>query len=212
MAAHTRSIVLVDGDIPGLIALAQAAESAANESPQGKVLLWTMADAEGQIHGEAIRQQATLYAAELLPDVPAAPSEAELLLGAARWATEQSYRKLIWPAVPGVPGAPASVDVDRAGQMAERAMLVERLAALEDGRAPEIDPLFADLTDRQVADLALDMGLPIRLAWWYRGQGEHAASVRDRWSRAFEAAGMTIEPLTEDKPSTPSRPVSRPSR
>jgi hypothetical protein len=47
---------------------------------------------------------------------------------------------------------------------------------------------YVDFVDAQIADLALDMDLPVWTCWWWEGEGE-AERVKERWMAALGKAG-----------------------
>jgi hypothetical protein len=113
-----------------------------------------------------------------------------MLLEAGRAAIELGAGRVVWSVHAGVPGRPEELDLDAASREADRALLVTRLLALDAEshgvQSIRIEPPLADLTDRQLVELALDLDAPIRLCGWWSdvGSDEHA-----RWMGALDACG-----------------------
>lgn len=123
------------------------------------------------------------------------PSESHLLLAAVADAAREGCSHVVWPVLctngtdHGLRAADSDVDVDAVARVIDRALLVTRLASLdldEQGSlSPEVRAPYADLTDHQAAELAMDMDLPVHLCWW--------------WGPVLEAQGGTPTPnLTPD--------------
>lgn len=86
-------------------------------------------------------------------------------------------------------------DVDRLGRLAEEAAILGDLSGLEPGADPvDIDlPLF-DLSDAQLVELAMDLGVPFR-QFWPCDEAEstpcgHCGGCT-RWQSALRAPGVT---------------------
>jgi hypothetical protein len=121
------------------------------------------------------------------------------LLDLAFLGLRERVEAVVWAADAGT-GAVGGADVGTLAGVLGRAELVERLVGLE--LPPDSEPLrvrvpYADLSDRQVADLVLDMDLPIWTCWWWalaRGPrnvaGADVARVEyDRWEGLLKEAG-----------------------
>src|SRR5205814_1142018 len=88
-------------------------------------------------------------------------------------------------------------------------------ASMGAGRPVEVQAPYADLTDSQVADLILDMDLPIWTCWWNQGPGAEPGAVaeRDHWARLLKAAGLESDlPTAPPPPEIVSRPTLQPAR
>jgi hypothetical protein len=75
----------------------------------------------------------------------------------------------------------------------ERALHISRLVAVEHPGF-ELAAPYADLSDRQLADLILDMDLPVWTCWWYAPEGNEPAAAaaeaqRTHWTAMLSAAG-----------------------
>jgi hypothetical protein len=189
--AHPPQMVISDGDVGGLLALRAAADRA-----EGTVLVWPMggAQVESGARLKAARQQAELVGARLYG--PAGGPELEPLVelaAAAVAAAEAGCALAVWPVSAGEsnrgPEALARIEasVARAGHLS-------RLVAI-DYPGFELGAPYADLSDRQLADLILDMDLPIWTCWWYAGReaGDPvlplADAAREHWAAMLGAAG-----------------------
>ncbi len=203
------TLVIADGDLPSLLACAAVGEverSRPAGAAQSAVLLPAQAD-----RAAAARRQAETYGLRVLEAVTgtdAARAPSLMLLNAVSIAAAEGLATVLWP----VHAGPA-LDVGAAERCLDRASLVSRLAALDAGGrpVPQVRAFYADFTDAEIADLALDMDLPIRTCWWYEGGGAEAMAEQARWVRALTGAGW-IPPeswrpaaTVEAKPATPAR-------
>lgn len=118
-----------------------------------------------------------------------------LLLDAAAEASRRGITRIVWPIHAGGPGPDA--DLDAVAAACDRAMLVAHLAELDLPSAPRIDTPYADYTDRQMAEIALDMDAPLIAAWWCQERGDRpcgSCGACLRWSAAFDAARRGATP------------------
>ncbi len=110
------------------------------------------------------------------------------LLAAAALAAAEGLDYVLWPVHAG-----EDLELARVAEGVDRAALVTRLASLDAApaglRPVEVRAPYADFTDAQIADLALDMDLPLRTCWWWDGRDEEARRERQRWGRALAMAG-----------------------
>ncbi|MDX2017569.1 MAG: hypothetical protein SFY95_08020 [Planctomycetota bacterium] len=228
-----------DGGLASLVACAMAREALLARAPQAgkpapRVIVWCpsgrgastrSADEQTFPFALAARRQAQLLDLEWAGDSaprsadPATSHQAvhntDDLLAAGRLAMSLGIRTVIWPAHygSGKPGEPTTLDLDRAAVGADRALLVGRLMSLEghESGVPSIrieTPLL-DLSDRQLAELAVDLGVSISLegpqakaCWWTLALQEPsrwsseaidlATAERIRWVPVLRDAGMTI--------------------
>ena len=186
------TVILADGDLPGLVCACLAAE----QSPIA--LLPASRTGEltepAELARRAIEAQGDLLGAELLT-LPHTPSEpTALLVVAAILTANTGAGRLVSPVI--------GVDLAGAAREADRALLVQRLIGLDaDGPGPAIETPLVDLTDEQVAELAVDVDVPVWRCWWWQalrgGAGveqktrEIAVASRDRWTTALRACGWT---------------------
>lgn len=111
--------------------------------------------------------------------------ETRLLLVAAQTAAQNGCSTLIWGRQLG--GDDPVQSIDLIGQSLDRATLISRLISLDlpDSGSLEIELPVIDMTDAQLAELALDLGVPLdTLAWWGSDTEE-----RTRWESALRSVG-----------------------
>lgn len=191
------TLVISDGDLPSLLACAAVHESGRAQTGPTSSAIWVSVPGDSA-QAAAARRQAELYGFCVL-ELTASSSDAlggvealsSTLLRAAALASAEGLRCVIWPRNAG-----ERLELPAARHAIERAELVSRLASLEAevlGRpAIEVRALYADLTDTQIADLALDMDLPIQTCWWWDGSAPDAPTCRQRWGTALSAAGLCL--------------------
>lgn len=112
------------------------------------------------------------------------------LLTATLGAADHGIAHVVWPIHAGVDGRPSEMDLELAARHVDTALLVTRLVALDSERhrcaSIRVDTPYADFSDRQLAELALDLGTPFRMApWWNDSSSEEYR----RWRGVFEAIG-----------------------
>jgi len=221
-----RTLIIGDGDLAGLIACAAARESALLAGLTSPGVLWAgpaLAE-EAAERAEAGQRHAEAYGLELLTHAapnsiyaakPAGPDDNRLLLAAAAAALEHGCDRVAWPVHfggPGTPGEPGH-DLDAISRAVDRALLITRLIGVDAAQharpAFRIETPYIDFTDRQIADLALDLDVPVETCWWWRREflardtqvtapptaalGPAWAHWR-RWWPALRAVGWTPEP------------------
>lgn len=185
-----REAVICDGDLPALVMLCIATErwhleagGAAGGGPMALV----------EEFGAAVpfvRRQAELLGCEAV-EVPEVEGESRMLLAAALAAGTRGATRLVWPVTLGALVAPGGArepdDLDAVALACDRAILVGRLASLDlSGAGIVVEAPLADLSDRQVAELALDLDAPVELCRWW-GVDEDASARR--WRSALRAIG-----------------------
>jgi hypothetical protein len=206
------TLVLSDGGLEGLIAAAMAVERAAPPVDR-HVHLWAVPGAfEGAdvvretAQAAALRQASLLRMGIVSARVPASATHAGevdsgLLLRAGSIAAELGCRRVLWAVRAPRDRATGGVDVDAASRAMDRALLVSRLVELDlettPGGPPEVrvETPLVDLSDEQVADLALDLSVPLESVWWMRdgleGRGAQlAAAERERWGALISGVGV----------------------
>lgn len=196
MTAPRRTLVIGDGGISSILACSAAADAALLAEPdparrrQIRPVLWV-----GALQGPTAtarrwvsRRQAELFDLELVEEPEGAPSSLAATVVGGEWpgdtlnlvkasvaAIERGCSSVVWPTHSSHAQAPELDEVSRA---VDRALLVGRLIALDADQhgCPgfHIETPTVDLSDRQIADLVLDMDLPVRLCWWW-----HAEMGRD---------------------------------
>ena len=182
-----------------------AAEFASDADADHPPLVWAphLGPDSPTAHRDAIIRQASLLALELIEttidpppgDAPVGMLESHLLLHAGHLAARHGCGQVVWPVQFASPtdDPPA---LERIAEAVDRALLASRVVTLDAGHYGlteiAIDAPFADLSDRQVAELAADMELPIETCWWWSALGAHgsgAGEERDRWTAALRAVG-----------------------
>ncbi len=210
-----QTAILSDGSLASLVACAMLQESltASDAAPDsgGLVIAMPEGDSSGT-RADAARLQAQAYGlpfTELARDplevrdprdshierstaVTRGELQTRLLLSAVYTAARARCETILWPVAPSTP---AGIDLDAVAAVADRALLIARLVALDakDHGLPglTIAVPFIDLTDRQIADLAVDMAVPIETCWWNRFAGPVAVEERKRWTAALRSIGWT---------------------
>lgn len=192
-----RRLIISDGGLPALVACAIAAEEAAlAEGGDAPIVLPVPPPGGREVQDEALRRQCERLRLSLLPPVlPAlassdAEGETRDLLAATYGAARAGAAVVLWPVTAWKGDA---IDMDRLAQIADRALLVGRLVALDASvhgvPSIRVETPLLDLADDQVADLAADLGVPLEAVWWWGGADAEARRERDRWSRALEHVG-----------------------
>lgn len=124
--------------------------------------------------------------------------ETRMLLDASAAAVRRGIARVIWPVQHLGDGSASHLDV--AARAVDRALLVTRLVAL-DADAHElpsfrIETPYADLTDRQMAELAADLDAPAWLCWWLAKPPTQRSSAAQqaaaRWTTLLEEAGISL--------------------
>jgi hypothetical protein len=180
------------------IALGQAGKGLKEAPDDGAVIPFPPANP----HLVAVAKQADLFSFPLLSPTAAAEAaapgpeaESHHLLSATHVAARQGFTTVLWPASAA---AGDSLDLDRIAQIADRAILISRLVAIDADahNVPgiRIETPFADFTDRQIADLIADMELPIETCWWWGAESIDALADREhrRWESALTAVGRPL--------------------
>jgi hypothetical protein len=212
-----RSLVLCDGDVPSMVALSLTQDALGGLGEVG-VLAAPVAPAGAEAVGDRIRQMADGVAAACIDFPSVAPASLgggqrrnRYLAEAAQQAALGGYGQLVcpWQADAFDPDATrdkyAVPGVDALARELDRALLVSRLVTLDASEHGvsvfEISTPLMDLSDVQVAEMALDLDVPIWRAWWWDaakgGRGRDASlvsraeSCRQRWTNALEALGWS---------------------
>lgn len=212
--AQTRTLVLSDGDLPAIVAIGLALDAAGR---QGRVeVLSDPYAAGGELALQKVRALADAQAIkahdadrERGGGDDSGLDRSSRLLAAARAAVGLGAAKLVvpWQAVDADTAKADDPDrqptVQTLTRELDRQLLVTRLVTLdaaEHGIASfEVDAPLADLTDVQVADLAMDLDAPIWRAWWWEAStsrrvrdadvAERAKACRQRWASALGRVG-----------------------
>lgn len=119
------------------------------------------------------------------------PGQTRLLVHAALLALETGCDTVIWPIQLGEDLRGADPSVDRVARAIDRAMLIARLAGLDADLATGIDiqTPFVDLSERQIAELVMDIEAPLAACWWWGGTSPAALAAHDRWGTILRSLG-----------------------
>ena len=121
--------------------------------------------------------------------LPGGFGESAMLLEAVAEALRTRCARVIWPRT-------TNGDLDSMTDASDRALLVARLGLIESTRTQSLDiridtPLL-DLSQKQLADLAVDMDAPVWSVWWALPEAmDHpeAERARSRWLTLLRGAG-----------------------
>ena len=228
------AIILTDGSLPALVAAAIEAERALAGSGENSgggsggagLMPWPSCAELAAVQCATAASLARFFRFELL-DTPrlcaegfaasTALRETLALLAGVEAARKLGCRRVIWPVQYHTDENSVPSQLDRIAAAIDRALLVSRLGLLDGsqtGAEITIETPLVDLTDRQLADLAVDLDAPAYLCWWWRRLGEPEAEAvadteRQRWLGTLGEAGwvQTSPGVSVTKPS-PS-PVER---
>lgn len=212
-----RPLVLCDGDLPGMVALSLTLDAMGGLG-SASVLTGPITSTSPEAITAKIHALAEAQAARCI-DFPAVAPVAvstghrrtRYLMEAVQVALTHECTTLIcpWQAEGLDPesdrGPDALPSVDALARELDRALLVSRLVTLDAGEHGvgvfEVQSPLMDLSDRQVAEMALDLDVPIWRAWWWdqtTGKrpkdgplAERAAACRRRWEAALVGLGWS---------------------
>lgn len=198
MPEAPRSAILSDGGLAALIACAADAERSHGAQPGLVVFVPSGKNRDDDRRTAAGNHARTFGQAFLALDPVAngqwsrAESVSARLLHAAHAAARADATELIWPVQPGGRNGSNLPDIDAMAADVDRALLVERLVSLDSANHAadfRISTPYIDLSDRQIADLATDMGVDVTTCWWWKAEGESASVERLRWCEALREFG-----------------------
>lgn len=216
------AIVISDGGLPALVAAAIEAERTLTGGANPAALMpWPTCAALAAPQLAAATSQARFH--RLTPADPprlcaadVAASEGMLdtlrLLAGAEVARATGAGRVIWPVQFHADDGSLPEHLDRIGDAIDRALLVSRLALLDQGREIVFETPLVDLTDRQVADLVVDLDAPAYLCWWWRRLAEPQAEAlgapeRRTWLSALRDAGwVQADPAVTVAPQATTTP------
>lgn len=199
--------MIADGSFAGLTALAIASEETVRRENVGHAkppVVWLPAGgADDAAADRAVRTQAGTYGAVYVGYGPATGGEiggetgggladSAMLIAAGGLAIANGCRRVIWAVQGGGDGPESPAPVESIARSLDRALLAGRLVSLEaeDAGLPEvvIETPLVDLTDAQLAELAMDLSAPVETCWWWGTGGIGAAGTeRSRWGRVIPA-------------------------
>lgn len=197
-------LVIVDGDLPSIVAAASAREAAlgkAGGAVGGLVagpVLWPGVDSRDQAKLDSIGKLGAILGLRVAhrrsqSAGPAGVDATRMLIDACTDAAAEGRTEVVWPAQFASKG-PDAIDLDLVSRAVDRALLVTRLMAVDAATVGvpslHVETPYVDLPDRQIADLAMDLSAPISTAWWWNKALDPA---RTRWMAALAAAGYRTE-------------------
>lgn len=208
MAQAPEPLIILDGDLASLVALACVSDEAVAlgsgraQGPSAQVWLPGIFGESQRDRSGACDRQIALYNARriqrseiddrVLP-VGTHGFETQLLLAAFSHAAQAGLERVLWTAHPGRTADEGAIDLERASGILDRALLVEQISALDrpaSAARVRIETPHADLSDRQLAELAADLMIPVKTLWWWGGQSDEAQRQRDRWTGLFRETGL----------------------
>lgn len=185
-------MVIVDGSLPSVVATAIAV-GRRGELP----VLWSLAGGGGI--SSAIESLATAFSLERIeaqePIAPASEHDRldRMLVAAGHAAVALGCGEILWPVQPGGATSDGWPDLEGVAGAVDRALLISRLVSLAAGERGLveflIDTPLVDLTDEQVAELAVDLAAPVELCWWWGTQDPAGQAEAQRWQVALERVG-----------------------
>ncbi len=217
-------IILADGGLAGLVAMMHAREHAAmGHGPVPAVAACPLTlleanDAEGQLRAAAVQAQCAALGVALLPAfAPSTPSppihvqpalaattpapahqRAALLLAIAQAACYAGATRVVWVAQTT---EGESIDLDALSLTVDLALAISRVVTLcaSSAQGLSIETPYVDVTDAQLADLALELDAPVHTCWWWKGPHASddartkslASSAQTRWVRALSDMGWS---------------------
>ena len=181
------SLIICDGGVASLLACAIESDRSAHP------IMWCPPSITAEQRA-AVRRQSEFFGATHSPERipngdPGDPVESQLrmLLDAALVARARGGGEVIWPICTNPAPSGEGPDIETTARAVEQSLLVSQLVTLAGSGTPvRIRTPFADLTERQLADLILDMDLPVWLCSWWDGD---ASPEREKWSRLLREAG-----------------------
>lgn len=187
-------LVIVDGGLESLVAsmLIDPPERAVawfvGGTPEEIELRRTAARIHADLLGlEELREAPA--GADLWADLPGGIGEAGLLLVAISEAIRDERSRVLWP-------KHVAGDLDGMLDAADRALLIQRIGLIEQQRTSSpnlrIDTPLIDLSDQQVAELAVDLDAPLWASWWALPDAvdlNAAQAERSRWTEVVVKAG-----------------------
>lgn len=193
-------MVITDAGLAGLVACALAVRTAESEGAPVAPMAWfaPAGDAHDDARRAALRIQAGVLSMDVVGESPYskgnisdAQIETQMLLAGAYEAIRHRTPRIVWGMQIGGVSSEDWPDLDDLASRLDRALLCARLASLD---APRIGPgdvrietPLIDLTDRQLAELAVDLAVPFESLWWW--QSEHVNDESTRWRDLLTSAG-----------------------
>lgn len=131
-------------------------------------------------------------------DAPAGERATRVLIGAAFGAARRGAGSVVWP-VHFFNGS--DVDLDGVADAIDRALLVTRLMGVDAQPGVRVEVPYADFTDRQLVELAVDLGTPLGTCWWWHaqlgtpegGREDEFRAEHRRWAGLLSECGWVRE-------------------
>ena len=210
-------LVLCDGDLPSMVALSLTADAMSGLGSvsvlSGPITVVSPEIITAKIHALAESQAARCHDFPAVAPVAVSTGHrrTRYLFEAVQAALSNGCTTLVcpWQAEGLDPDTDRDADappgVDALARELDRALLVSRLVTLDASEHGvgvfEIQTPLMDLSDRQVAEMALDLDVPIWRAWWWdltngrkpkdAALADRAAAYRQRWESALIGLGWS---------------------
>lgn len=204
-------LIISDGSVAGVVACAIEAERR-GEGDQPIIwagdLLSRVPAFDRDAMQRAVRAQAEILGLHVL-DRPmlglcegacegSGAAQSLALMAAAQHAAALGMRRVVWGVQFGLIGA--EPDLDRIASTVDRCLLISRLVSLDlwdhpDPPVPEVrvEAPLVDLSDGQLADLALDLGAPVSQLWWMDRHSDAALGEHKRWDPVLTSLGWAAQ-------------------
>jgi hypothetical protein len=203
-----RVLVIADGSLAGLVALAIASEETVRRENVGVAeppVVWLPSmGSEAAQADRAVRRQAEAYGAVYvgmgagsgvasIDGGAPGPTRTATLIQAGTLALANVCRRVVWPVQDGGETPDDLASVESIGRELDRALLAGRLVSLEAPEAglPEVrfETPFVDLSDRQLAELADDLAVPVETCRWWGARRGPRGRRGARWGACAAAGG-----------------------
>lgn len=197
-----RTVIICDGSVSAAVALAAAREARVQTGEQ-PAAVWIDAglDADAPQRERAARSMAAAMGCPVIgPEQPVADpwasgaDRAVMLLIAGTASCHAGRPEIVWPVTIEVaPNASPSQEAAAAAREIDRAVLVTRLLSLDavehDQVSARVSCPFAEMPDRGVAELAVDLSAPVERCWWVNQASVGAQRERARWESLLRGCG-----------------------
>lgn len=212
MAKPTAPVIIADGGLNSLVALACASDEAvtlgSSRASGACAHVWVppVFGPTERERAHAVERQIALYNARRIArspiddplrpfhtDAESGQARTQILFAALSHARDHRLSRVIWPLHPGLASDEDGVNLEFAGSIIDRALLVEQLARIDAPAEPlatSIETPHADLTDRQLVEIAQDLSLPVRTLWWWGGSSDEAMRERERYEPLMQVTGL----------------------
>ncbi len=205
MSQDGDALIICDGGLASLVACALAAKRAesAGETPGSIAWFVPLGDETDELRRNAVRAIATLlglsqgepkgFTPTLAGETPA-QRETRLLLEACASAMRAGLEVVSWAIQPGGSAADEWPELEGIAARMDRTLLCARLGSLDGEGEIRIETPLIDLTDRQIAEFAADLGVATETCWWWGGGSQRPTSEAQRFKPLLEAAGLAPTP------------------